>query len=61
VIQIHLAVDQFLSALEAAQPGKTEEEEVVDFFERQELKQCKSEGLETAIWKFRPSGSAAWE
>lgn len=36
VIHIHLAVDQFLAALEAAHPGKTEEVEVVDFFGRDE-------------------------
>ena len=32
VVQVHIAVDQFLAALEAAHPGKTEEVEVIDFF-----------------------------
>ena len=35
-IVIHLAVDQYLAALEAAHPGKTHEMEVVDFFGRDE-------------------------
>ena len=36
IIQVHVAVDQFLSALEAAYPGKTEEVDVIDFFGRDE-------------------------
>jgi AraC family transcriptional regulator len=32
IVQVHIAVDQFLAALEAAYPGKTEEVEVIDFF-----------------------------
>jgi AraC family transcriptional regulator len=35
-IIIHLAVDQFLAALEAVYPGKVDEVEVVDFFGRDE-------------------------
>ena len=35
-IIIHLAVDQFLAALEAVYPGKADEVEVVDFFGRDE-------------------------
>ena len=35
-IIIHLAVDQFLVALEAVYPGKTEQVDVVDFFGRDE-------------------------
>jgi len=35
-ILIHLAVDQYLAALEAVYPGRTEEVEVVDFFGRDE-------------------------
>ena len=31
VIQVHVAVDQFLSAVEAVYPGKTNEVEVIDF------------------------------
>jgi AraC family transcriptional regulator len=36
IVQVHIAVDQFLAALEAAYPGKTEEVEVIDFFEHDE-------------------------
>ena len=36
VIIIHLAVDQFLAALEAVYPGKADEVEVIDFFGRDE-------------------------
>ena len=36
IIQVHIAVDQFLAALEAAYPGKTEEVEVIDYFGRDE-------------------------
>src|SRR5947207_13099982 len=36
VIQVHIAVDQFLAALEAAYPGKTDEVEVIDFSGRDE-------------------------
>ena len=32
IIQVHIAVDQFLAALEAAYPGKTDQVEVLDFF-----------------------------
>ncbi|MES2505416.1 MAG: AraC family transcriptional regulator [Verrucomicrobiota bacterium] len=35
-VVIHLAVDRFLSALEAAYPGKTEQVDVADFFGRDE-------------------------
>ena len=35
-IIVHLAVDQFLAALEAVYPGKADEVEVVDFFGRDE-------------------------
>lgn len=35
-IVIHLAVDQYLAALEAAYPGKADEVEVIDFFGRDE-------------------------
>ena len=35
-IIIHLAVDQFLAALEAVYPGKVDEVEVIDFFGRDE-------------------------
>lgn len=35
-IVIHLAVDQYLAALEAAYPGKASEVEVIDFFGRDE-------------------------
>jgi AraC family transcriptional regulator len=35
-IVIHLAVDRYLAALEAAYPGKAEEVEVIDFFGRDE-------------------------
>jgi AraC family transcriptional regulator len=36
IVQVHIAVDVFLAALEAAYPGKTEELEVIDFFGRDE-------------------------
>jgi AraC family transcriptional regulator len=36
VVQIHIAVDRFLAALEAAYPGKTEEVEVMDYSGRDE-------------------------
>src|SRR5437667_5943698 len=36
IIQVHIAVDQFLAALEAAYRGKTEEVEVIDYFGRDE-------------------------
>jgi len=36
IIQVHIAVDQLLAALEAAYPGKTEEVEVIDYFGRDE-------------------------
>ena len=36
IVQVHIAVDQYLAALEAAYPGKTEEVEVIDFFGRDE-------------------------
>ena len=36
IVQVHIAVDQFLAALEAAYPGKTEEVEVIDYFGRDE-------------------------
>ncbi|HYJ06782.1 MAG TPA: AraC family transcriptional regulator [Chthoniobacterales bacterium] len=36
VISMHLAVDQFLAALEAAYPGRAHEVEVIDFFGRDE-------------------------
>ncbi len=36
IIQVHIAVDQFLAALEAAYPGKTDQVEVLDFFGRDE-------------------------
>ena len=36
VVQIHIAVDQFLAALNAAFPGKTDEVEVFDFAGRDE-------------------------
>src|SRR5438876_9155664 len=36
IIQVHIAVDQFLAALEATYPGKTEEVEVIDYFGRDE-------------------------
>ena len=35
-IIIHLAVDQFLAALEAVYPGKADEVEIIDFFGRDE-------------------------
>lgn len=35
-IVIHIAVDQYLAALEAAYPGKADEVEVIDFFGRDE-------------------------
>jgi len=36
IIQVHVAVDQFLAALEAAYPGKTDQVELLDFFGRDE-------------------------
>lgn len=36
IIQIHLAVDQSLAALETVYPGKADEVEVIDFFGRDE-------------------------
>jgi AraC family transcriptional regulator len=36
VVQVHIAVDRFLAALEAAYPGKTEEMEVMDYAGRDE-------------------------
>ena len=36
IVQVHIAVDRFLAALEAAFPGKTEEVEVMDYFGRDE-------------------------
>jgi AraC family transcriptional regulator len=36
IIQIHIAVDQWLAALEAAFPGKADEVDVIDFFGRDE-------------------------
>ena len=36
IVQVHITVDQYLAALEAAYPGKTEEVEVVDFSGRDE-------------------------
>ena len=36
IIQIHVAVDRWLSALEAVYPGKTGEVDVIDFFGRDE-------------------------
>ena len=36
VVQVHIAVDRFLTALEAAFPGKTEEVEVMDYAGRDE-------------------------
>lgn len=36
IIQIHVAVDQWLSSLESAFPGKADEVDVIDFFGRDE-------------------------
>lgn len=36
IVQVHIAVDQFLSALGVAYPGKTDEVEVIDFSGRDE-------------------------
>jgi len=36
IIQVHIAVDEFRAALEAAYPGKADEVEVLDFFGRDE-------------------------
>jgi AraC family transcriptional regulator len=36
IVQVHIAVDRFLAALEAAFPGKTEEVEVMDYSGRDE-------------------------
>jgi AraC family transcriptional regulator len=36
IIQVHVAVDQFLAALEAVYPGKADEVEVIDFSGRDE-------------------------
>ena len=36
IIQVHIAVPQFLSVLEATYPGKTDEVEVIDFFGQDE-------------------------
>jgi AraC family transcriptional regulator len=36
IIQVHIAVDQFLAALEEVYPGKAEQVEVLDFFGRDE-------------------------
>ncbi|MHA3770511.1 helix-turn-helix domain-containing protein [Verrucomicrobiota bacterium sgz303538] len=36
IVQVHVGVDQFLSALEAAYPGNVEAVEVIDFFGRDE-------------------------
>ena len=36
IIQVHLAVDRLLAALEAVYPGKADEVEVIDFFGRDE-------------------------
>jgi AraC family transcriptional regulator len=36
IIQVHVAVDQWLAALEAVYPGKGDEVEVIDFFGRDE-------------------------
>jgi AraC family transcriptional regulator len=36
IIQVHIAVDQFLAALEAVYPGKADQVEVLDFFGRDE-------------------------
>ena len=36
IVQVHLAVDQFLAALEAAHPGQADQVEVIDFFGRDE-------------------------
>jgi AraC family transcriptional regulator len=36
IIQVHIAVDQFIAALEAVYPGKADQREVLDFFGRDE-------------------------
>ena len=36
IVQVHVAVDQFLAALEVAYPGKADQVEVIDFFGRDE-------------------------
>ena len=36
IIQVHVAVDQWLASLEAVYPGKADEVEVIDFFGRDE-------------------------
>jgi AraC family transcriptional regulator len=36
IIQIHVALDQWLASLEAVYPGKTDEVDVIDFFGRDE-------------------------
>ncbi len=36
IVQVHIAVDRFLAALEVAFPGKTEEVDVMDYFGRDE-------------------------
>jgi AraC family transcriptional regulator len=36
IIQVHVAVDQFLAALEMVYPGKADQVEVIDFFGRDE-------------------------
>ena len=36
VVQVHVAVDRFLAALEVTFPGKTEEVDVMDYFGRDE-------------------------
>ena len=36
IVQVHIAVDQFLAALEMAYPGKSDEVEVIDFSGRDE-------------------------
>jgi AraC family transcriptional regulator len=36
IIQVHVAVDQFLAALEATHPGRADQVEVLDFFGRDE-------------------------
>lgn len=40
IVQVHIAVPQFLAALEAAYPGKTDEVEVIDFSGRDEALAC---------------------
>lgn len=36
IVQVHVGVDQFMAALEAAYPGKANQVEVIDFFGRDE-------------------------